>query len=186
LKITFDRAKIQGPVKVRMMLKRSCLLFLLAAKVASAFAPTSTWIKPVQLQANSGGANEPAENADRRSFLSSLIASGAVVISASSAVADDSDEEESFSSIAARASKLSGAVGENAALTVIPKSDDPRTAYDFELPVEGTPIAFKDLVHQEYSEEGIAKVKALLVINMKEDDPIARKDIPEFISLATK
>ena len=31
-----------------------------------------------------------------------------------------------------------------------------------------------------------AKVKAILVVNMKQDDPIARKNIPELISLASK
>ena len=35
-------------------------------------------------------------------------------------------------------------------------------------------------------EKGVAMVKAILVVNMKQDDLIARKNIPELISLAAK
>ena len=54
------------------------------------------------------------------------------------------------------------------------------------MPLKGEDVAFKDVIRQEYDGEGIAKVKAVLVVNMKEDDPIARKDIPELIALAAK
>lgn len=97
------------------------------------------------------------------------------------------EEEESFASIAARASKLSSDAGDRAAVAAITNgSGDTRTAYDFELPVEGRSVPFKEFIRQEYDEEGRAKCKVILVSNMKEDDPIARKDIPEFISLAAK
>ena len=118
----------------------------------------------------------------RRSFVSSFIGAGLLVSVDSPAMAD---EEESFASIAARAAQLSSEVGENTPLAS-PKSDDPRTAYDFSLPVAGEALPFLDIVRQQYNSEGRARVKAILVINMKEDDPIARKDIPELISLATK
>ena len=94
------------------------------------------------------------------------------------------EEEDGFAAIAARASKLSGEVGE--ATRLIEKSDDGRTVFDFSLPISGDNRSFKDIVRQSYGDDGTAKVKAILVVNMKEDDPIARKDIPEFISLAAK
>lgn len=117
----------------------------------------------------------------RRSFLSSIVG-GCVLLSSVPVFAE---EEESFASIAARAAKLSSDVGEKTPLAA-PKSDDPRTAYDFSLPVAGETVEFRDIVKQVYDDEGRSRVKAILVINMKEDDPIARKDIPELISLATK
>ncbi len=119
----------------------------------------------------------------RRSFLSSLLGTG-VIIAVSPGLAA-AEEEESFASIAARAAQLSSDVGDKT-IAATPKSDDPRTAYDFSLPVAGETVQFRDLVRQEYDSNGRAKVKAILVVNMKEDDPIARKDIPEFISLASK
>jgi glutathione peroxidase-family protein len=95
------------------------------------------------------------------------------------------EEDESFASIAARASKLSMEVGEKT--SVISANDgDARTAYDFDLPVAGEAMSFRDIVRQSYDEGGRSKVKVILVVNMKEDDPVARKDIPEFISLAAK
>lgn len=95
------------------------------------------------------------------------------------------EEEESFASIAARASKLSSDVGEKASVMTA-NDGDTRTAYDFTLPISGEAVSFKDIVRQSYDEEGRSKVKAILMVNMKEDDPVARKDIPEFISLASK
>lgn len=137
---------------------------------------------------------------DRRSFLSrttvgiaglasatlSSIA-GAVDADEPAAVVAAATEDESFASIAARASKLSSTAGDRAAVeTITNGSNDRRTAYDFELPVAGKSIPFKDLVHQQVDEEGFSRCKVILVSNMKEDDPIARKDIPEFIALAAK
>jgi hypothetical protein len=54
---------------------------------------------------------------------------------------------------------------------------------DFTVPVAGEIVSFGDLVKQN---EAKTKVKAILVVNIKQDDPIARKNIPEFISLASK
>ena len=154
-------------------------------------------------------------NNDRRSFLTSSTTSimGLAVAATSfigNANADDAaaaaaesagvapavpvpvpvvEEEESFASIAARANDLSRDAGDRTPFTVITNGDrsDTRTAYDFEIPISGNSIPFKDIIHQEIDPEtGFSKCKCILVSNMKEDDPIARKDIPEMISLASK
>lgn len=124
---------------------------------------------------------------DRRSFLSrgTVGLVGLASLHPAPALADE--EEESFAAIAARASKLSSEAGDKAATEAVATlSGDTRTAYDFALPVAGKSIPFKELIRQEVDEEGRAKCKVILVSNMKEDDPIARKDIPGFISLAAK
>jgi hypothetical protein len=56
--------------------------------------------------------------------------------------------------------------------------DDTRSIYDFELPVSGKSRGVKELVGDN--------VKAVLVVNMKQDDPLARKNIPELIALADR
>lgn len=121
----------------------------------------------------------------RRSLLLSVVGSGVVLSGFPSLATASNEEEESFASIAARAVQLASEAGERT-VAATPKSDDPRTAYDFSLPVAGETMLFRDIVRQSISDEGRAKVKAILVVNMKEDDPIARKDIPELISLASK
>jgi hypothetical protein len=120
----------------------------------------------------------------RRSVLSSVFG-GALLVSGFPAVSAAAEDDESFAAIQERAKRLSSDVGERTPQAVA-KSDDPRTAYDFSLPVAGNTLPFQDIVHQEYNSDGRAKLKVVLVVNMKEDDPIARKDIPEFISLASK
>jgi hypothetical protein len=169
------------------MLKSACLV-LLGTSLSSAFCPASNFARTVPLQASKGvedaESNSESEFTDRRSFVSALVTAGVVVITPTFASAEEV-EEEGFAAIAARASRLSSDVGELTPMAQ-PKSDDPRTAYDFHLPVAGEQVSLTDLVHQEIGEDGYSKVKCLLVCNMKEDDPIARKDIPEFISLAAK
>lgn len=85
--------------------------------------------------------------------------------------------------------------------------DDVRTIYDFTLPVNGKAREISELIGQTFSggngddgwtndgEGGSARmnegkvgtrVKAILVVNMKQDDPIARKNIPELIELVTR
>ena len=128
---------------------------------------------------------------DRRTFgsavLGGFVAATAAVGSSSPAFADDGrSAEEGFESIAARASKLAGEVGEKTVTRSTNMRGDTRTAFDFTLPMEGELKSMKDIVHQETNEDGFAKVKAILYVNLKQDDPIARKDIPEFISLASK
>lgn len=88
--------------------------------------------------------------------------------------------------------------------------DDIRTIYDFTLPVNGKAREISELIGQTFSDgssgdgwtdggEGESstpgrmnggkvgtRVKAILVVNMKQDDPIARKNIPELIELVTR
>ena len=135
----------------------------------------------------------------RKSFLASVISTTtAATVSISAANADD----EGFESIAARAAKISKIVeAEEAAKEQekVAQVSDPRTAYDFSLPVAGNDIPFMNLIRQEFITTEIpgenegevitktdAKVKAILVVNIKQDDPIARRNIPELISLAAK
>jgi len=153
-----------------------------ARTVASSSSVLSS--KPIDEESNSG-------DDDRRSFLSKSTVGIAGLAAASSfsgiARAADDGDEESFASIAARAQKLSSDAGEKvAAQTITNGKGDTRTAYDFELPVQGRSVPFGELIRQEVDEEGRSKCKVVLVSNMKEDDPIARKDIPEFIALAAK
>jgi len=153
------------------------------------------------LYTKSIGDDEPSSSSmidDRRSFMSRTTAgiaglASAITTFSSSAMADDevapaaAVEEESMSSITARATDLSRDAGDRAAFTAITNgSGDTRTAYDFDLPIEGVSIPFRDIIRQNIDEEGRARCKVILVSNMKEDDPVARKDIPEFIALATK
>ena len=102
---------------------------------------------------------------------------------------DDKDtDEESFSSIAARAARISKEVEVQDETTKVAAAlqSDTRNAFDFDVPVQGELVPFKSLVRQEFREDGTARVKAILVVNIKQDDPVARKNIPEFISLAAK
>jgi hypothetical protein len=164
----------------------------------------------------------------RQAFLASMITSTATLATAGfgfatpgMANANANAEEESFESIAARAASMATRVqaDDDEATNQQAKIDnDPRTAYDFSLPMAGEPVSFAELIRQEFAgdvnvkvadaatAEGSdataaataaatapvanvkrdAKVKAILVVNMKQDDPMARKNIPELISLASK
>jgi|AntRauTorckE5430_2_1112549.scaffolds.fasta_scaffold00465_4 hypothetical protein len=134
----------------------------------------------------------------RKTFLAAVISTAALTTLATNARADD----EGFESIAARAANMAkvAEVEEDKKQEQQSKIDtDPTTAYDFSLPVAGEKISFADLIRQEYTDVEIpsniggekkfkkeTKVKAILVVNIKQDDPIARKNIPELISLASK
>jgi hypothetical protein len=128
----------------------------------------------------------------RRSILSS--AAGALVCVGST----QARAEEDFSSIAGRAAQMSKLIekqeppgkaikpssSSNIQDQSAPKSPvSTKTAYDFDLPVEDKALSFTDLIEQDEARE---KVKAVLVVNIKQDDPVARKNIPEFITLASK
>lgn len=133
---------------------------------------------------------------DRRAALASLITTGSATIFTASVANADDEPSESIAERAARIAKTAEAENptpvEDLTKSASQASKDTRTVYDFELPVAGEPTKFADLVHQEYepaTEEGEApkaKVKAILVVNIKQDDPIARKNIAEFIGLASK
>jgi hypothetical protein len=144
-------------------------LSIAALNLASAFSvPSKLTIKasPTTLHAVD----------DRRSFLSNVAGAMTVASWLSIANADDDD----FASIAARASKISAAMeSEQPQQQNAFKSTDTRTIYDFSLPIAGDSVDIRTLVQKD-------TVKAILVVNMKQDDPIARKNIPELIALASK
>jgi hypothetical protein len=122
----------------------------------------------------------------RRSILRHTIGGIIVARTVSEAQANDDEDELDFSTISSRASKISQEIQEEEVKSSSPAPKpiaDGRTAYDFSLPVAGETKSFGELVKQNDEK---SKVKAILVVNMKQDDPIARKDIPEFISLASK
>lgn len=121
----------------------------------------------------------------RRDILASILATaaGTVLTLPDQARADD---EESFASIAARANKISKGLENQATVAAVTQIKSDKSTYDFTLPVEGKQVPFADIIRQEFSDDIGAKVKAVLVVNIKQDDPVARKTIPELISLAAK
>ena len=152
---------------------------------------------------------------DRRSFLSAC-RSGAAAASALStawitgagaALADD-DEAAAGESIASRAARLSKVVVEEqtqaleeaeiASPTTVPSSPaaeggggapaDTRSMYDFALPMQGFDTPMTDLLgRSDQGDDGAKKQpKVVLFVNIKQDDVVARKNIPELIALASK
>ena len=141
----------------------------------------------------------------RRDFLSSIVGAGGGLLYHSSreaVLAIEEGDDESFSSIAARANKMSKEIDATSPLrtsSMILSTD--KTAYDFTLPIEGVDTKFEDIVRQKFTineattikgKDGQpttyrdAQIKAILVVNIKQDDVVARKTIPELISLAAK
>ncbi len=171
--------------------------FLKASENANDVLPEST--------ANNNKSILSSIPSTRQAFLASMVTSTVGISTLSAAHAD---EEEGFASIAARASQITQAVEAEEAkkdeqdedkAAAAAQNVDPRTVYDFSIPIAGEDIPFKDLIRQEFTtielpgeNEGEvitksdAKVKAILVVNIKQDDPIARRNIPELISLASK
>jgi glutathione peroxidase len=151
-------------------------------------------------------ADDPNHDVDRRRLITSFLGSSAVTffVAPHISVAAESDD---FASIAARASGLSKELSITQPLRtssmVLPTN---QTAYDFFLPIAGVSTPFSEIIHQEFAtktaqsslltssleennkviEYRDPKIKAILVVNIKQDDPVARKMIPELISLATK
>ena len=125
----------------------------------------------------------------RRQVLSGLGKAMTVFLVGGSSTISRAEEEvegeSSFAAIAARASQISKEIDKENAQVAANVRKSEKTAYDFELPVEGNPVKFADIIKQEFYDDGV-KVKAILVVNIKQDDPVARKTIPELISLATK
>jgi len=160
---------------------------IISATLATAFTPiksvsSKAFLLLVPKDIDEGGTQNVEFVSNRRSFVSSLCVGGGLLSTLFPAIADK-DEEESFASIAARASSLSSGIAERSPIVVISKTGDNRTACDFSVPMYGQSVPFKGIVRQEYNGEGIAKLKVILVVNMKEDNPV---DIPEFIALAAK
>lgn len=142
--------------------------------------------KPTQLTASSNGYDE-GDSTSRRGIMSKLgaLGIGGCLSTLFPTSARAEEESESFASIAARANQISKEIATSTPTSEIRKTD--KTMYDFSLPLEGADTTIMDIVKQQFSESGNdAKVKAVLVVNIKQDDPVARKDIPELISLVTK
>jgi len=203
-------------MEARLIVSLNILIFLAVVRGFSPVAVHKIHRSPdLHITQLSKGEVDTRDDVKRKDFLvlfGSIITSSVISGSARNAYAADEAEvvEESFASIAARASKMSSEAGERARTSVVtngsdgskPSSEaseptpisvvtkvggDTRTAYDFGLPISGISIPFKEIIKQEINDEsGQSKVKVILVSNMKEDDPVARKDIPEFISLAAK
>lgn len=140
-----------------------------------------------------GAENSKSLDRYRRSLLLGGLLFGTVYDPPLAYADEVGQDEESFASIAARANKISKEV--NAAQpktlsSMILPTD--KTAYEFSLPVEGKMVTFGNIIRQQYDggeEDSVrreARVKAILVVNIKQDDPVARKSIPELISLAAK
>jgi glutathione peroxidase-family protein len=123
----------------------------------------------------------------RRNLLTSAVAiSLATVLVGKSPIARAVDDTtEDFASISARANKIQTELSKNYSGTENKNKSD-KTAYDFSLPVQGRDIPFQELIQQQFSPADGAKIKAVIVVNMKQDDPMARKTIPELIALAAK
>jgi hypothetical protein len=128
-------------------------------------------------------ASDESSNPERRDILMGMLAGGSVFLPFTSAAWSD---DESFAEIAARANKISKDLGKEYVQAVTSQLNTDKTSYDFSLPFEGKDKSFKDLIRQEVSDDGETKVKVILVVNIKQDDPVARKSIPELISLASK
>jgi len=142
-----------------------------------------------KIQMNDRSSSENMEGLEgRRGFMSSLLTSGAIVWSLNSegALAEET--------IAERAARISRELGESESKDVIDtkiappadsdqvviadKKKDGRTLYDFSIPIAGKDTPLKSIVGPD--------AKAVLVVNIKQDDPYARKNIPSLISLASK
>lgn len=123
----------------------------------------------------------------RRRVLTGIASFAGIASLSSGAAAANAEEEGSYASIAERARQISKDMDKDETLAVQNTRTSDKTAYDFTLPIEGKQVPFKDAIRQEISEEaGGAKVKAVLVVNIKQDDPVARKTVPELIALAAK
>lgn len=148
----------------------------------------TTRIEPSSiLLAGSTSSDDESSLLDRRKTIIGLLATGGGLLSsASNALAAEGDDESSFASIASRASKLSKELDKEASQAAISQRTTDKTVYDFELPVDGTLLPFSQVINQGTTPDGDVRVKAILVTNMKQDDPIARKTIPQLISLASK
>lgn len=202
---------------------------LLLASTSSTFAftaPSQNICQP-SITALAAHKKDPSSEAsNRRAFLTTIAGStSSAVIFAGTAQPSFAEGEEptsdAFASIAAQAARvreevtdaeIAQSAAEDAAAERRRKvaqsiKDDPRTIYDFTLPVQGKAREVSDLIGQTFDEGNAGdgwtdgseggtgtteggklgtSVKAILVVNIKQDDPLARKNIPELIELVTK
>lgn len=125
----------------------------------------------------------------------SMLSQGLFVLAGNpnnSALADETRDLTTFESIAERASQLSPKAtvstdqmkqfSQNTEETM---AQNKKSIYDFEVPVSGKLVPVRDLVTREINGE-MKQPKAILVVNIKQDDPIARKNMPQLISLGSR
>ena len=147
----------------------------------------------------------------RRNFISqsaAWIAGAGIASVPGAALADDDSTDSTSESIASRAARLSKVVvdeqtqaleeAEIASPTTVPSSSsaeggggapaDSRSMYDFALPMQGFDTPMTDLLgRSDKGDDGAKKQpKVVLFVNIKQDDVVARKNIPELIALASK
>jgi hypothetical protein len=136
----------------------------------------------------------------RKAFTSALATAFAALTTATStsmAFAEDDAPPSAFAaSLAEKAAKLSSQVDqeERASGTAFSEKEsqalaaaterDGRTIYDFKVPVAGVDVSIEDLVTRKGSNG--KRPKAILLVNIKQDDPIARRNIPELIALGAQ
>lgn len=210
------------PINIIMFQPRrtsALVLFAIAASADAFSTPHQRFSTKMALATDDNAQDANNNNSDRRAFLTAAGSASSIIFSASvlPALAEEGDAQPStaFESIAARAAKVSQEVSEaeiakqtadeerKQALAKKIK-DDPRTIYDFTLPMKGKETKISEIIGQTFADEGAkdtgdgwtdtgegggtvgTTVKAILVVNIKQDDPIARKNIPELIALANR
>jgi len=102
--------------------------------------------------------------------------------------AEETSDETTYESIAERASKLSSKATDATAASESAETSqlDARTSiYNFDVPVSGKQISVRDFVTRTITGEE-KMPKAILIVNIKQDDPIARKNMPELIALGAR
>lgn len=147
----------------------------------------------------------------RRNFISqsaAWIAGAGIASVPGAALADDDSTDSTSESIASRAARLSKVVADEqiqaleeaeiVSPTTVPSSSaaeggggapaDTRSMYDFALPMQGFDTPMTDLLgRSDKGDDGAKKQpKVVLFVNIKQDDVVARKNIPELIALASK
>lgn len=167
---------------------------------SNAFATTSTLAlsrtKSVVLKMHDNGdAGEDMKDRSRRAIVRNAAMLVGLVATPNAVLASDEEVFESIAEKAARVAKEVEIESDTKAKLESDKSNiqntgDPRTIYDFTVPVANKDIPFVELVDQKFPEgEDLnerPRVKAIVVVNIKQDDPLARKNIPELITLAAK
>jgi hypothetical protein len=163
------------------MNKLQMLLHLLkiaigGASIVSAFQSNHPGSPSTRLSASPNHSTPPTlASLPRRSLLATAL------LPAILSLPSRADDFESIADRAAALAKLqendASAEDERNAELSKKLKEDTRTIYDFELPVGGVMRPLADLV---------GEAKAVLVVNIKQDDPLARKNIPELIALAER
>jgi len=131
---------------------------------------------------NNNVKSSPYNNHDtlRRSFFKFGLLFNVLTMSSQISAAAD---ESTFASLAEKAAMLSSQV-ENTEKDEIKQQDPTKTIYDFTLPIAGKQVPLEELVSR--GSAGTHRPKAVLVVNIKQDDPIARRNIPELIALGAQ